>query len=75
MLALLQVITHMIVGLEYTEAEVKAAFQMLEAGELSFPELLDSLNLDMSHPMQTLAVQKLRRWPSALTVVKMRESA
>ena len=73
MLALLQIINHMIVGLEYTENEVEAAFKSIQDGAMSLQDLLDSLNLELSPTNYMLAQTKIRRWPSALHVIKIRE--
>ena len=72
MLALIQIINHMLVQLEYTETEVTAIFESVEAHEVGFQDMLDTLNLELSPTMLQLATAKLNKWPSALAILKMR---
>lgn len=77
MTAMLQIMTYMLTHLEYTESEVAALFESLEAGEITSQDLLDGLGIEdyfLSPLHRELFQQKLRLWPSALAVVKIREN-
>lgn len=71
-LRLIQVI-HRMFYLEYTEDEIKEAFTAVQDGDITFDDLLDTLNIDNgSVTANLLAIEKINKWPSALTVVKMK---
>jgi hypothetical protein len=75
MIRLMQVINHMLINLEYTEAEVIEHLKAVQYGDLTFEELLDALNLtSTSKTLDERASQHIKsgKWASALAVTKLR---
>lgn len=74
MLALLQIITHMMVTLEYNELEVDEAFTAIVNGDETIDTLCNALNLDMSKTMRQLAQGKVKRWESVVILVNLQKN-
>lgn len=73
MLQLMQIMTHMLVRLEYTPDEVRQAFLGLQDGEYTIDELLDSVGVEPYVPaIMAILATKVPRWESALSVTLMK---
>lgn len=65
MLALIQIINHMVTRLEYSDLEIDDAFTQVVNGDETVGTLLDALNLELSPTSLQLAQEKVGRWESA----------
>lgn len=75
MLELMQIINRMM-HLEYSQDEIECALKGVLDGEITFPDLIDSLGLEdlTVRQLERLAVS-LPNWRSAVCVVMMRQGA